>query len=194
MQTVRDIVEIAVRHCATHKQKDAYYIEKMVNQILNLEPIKPYKNKAFGSNPKGRVKMINTYRPMTGQEIKIAQIVCDATHTEFNDLFSRTRKRCIVDVRIQLVSFFYYYRAYTYTDLGSMLGRDHSTIIHSVSTHQDLVDSNHLYAVKFYNLINKIKEEMPELFIDRLKLEDQSREYAKIKLERKAKRTKYAIE
>jgi hypothetical protein len=75
-----------------------------------------------------------------------------------------------------------------------MLGRDHSTIIHSVSTHQDLVDSNHLYAVKFYNLINKIKEEMPELFIDRLKLEDQSREYAKIKLERKAKRTKYAIE
>ena len=64
-------------------------------------------------------------------------------------------------------------------------------MIHNVTTHQDLVDNNYLYAVKFYNLINKIKEEMPQLFIEKTKLEDQSKEYAKIKLERRAKRNAY---
>jgi hypothetical protein len=49
-----------------------------------------------------------------------------------------------------------------------------------------------LYAVKFYNLINQIKEEMPHLFIEKTKLEDQSKEYAKIKLERRAKRNTHA--
>lgn len=192
MQTVRDIIEIAVKYCAKDvEQADAYYVDKTVAKILSLEAIEPHKNKAFGGHPKSKVMTINPCRLMTSQELKIAQIVCETTHTDFNDLFSRTRKRCVVEVRMQLVSFFYFYRSYTYSNLGTLFGRDHSTMIHNVTTHQDLVDNNYLYAVKFYNLINKIKEEMPQLFIEKTKLEDQSKEYAKIKLERRAKRNAY---
>jgi chromosomal replication initiation ATPase DnaA len=193
MQTVRDIVELVVKHCSKDiNNLDGYYVDKTVAAILNLEEIKPYKNKSFGGSHKGKLMTINPCRLMTAQELKIAQIVCETTHTDFNDLFSRTRKRCVVEVRMQLVSFFYFYRSYTYSNLGSLFGRDHSTMIHNVTTHQDLVDGNYLYAVKFYNLINKIKEEMPYLFIEKTKLEDQSKEYAKIKLERRAKRNTHA--
>ena len=46
MQTVRDIIEIAVKYCAKDVEKaDAYYVDKTVAKILSLEAIEPHKNK-----------------------------------------------------------------------------------------------------------------------------------------------------
>jgi tRNA isopentenyl-2-thiomethyl-A-37 hydroxylase MiaE len=50
-----------------------------------------------------------------------------------------------------------------------------------------------MYAIKYFNTISRIKEEMPHLFIAKDTLENQSAEYAKIKAERKAKRNKHAV-
>jgi tRNA isopentenyl-2-thiomethyl-A-37 hydroxylase MiaE len=74
-----------------------------------------------------------------------------------------------------------------------MFGRDHSTIIHNTGTHEDLLESDSMYAIKYFNTISRIKEEMPHLFITKDVLENQSAEYAKIKAERKAKRSKNVV-
>jgi hypothetical protein len=194
MQTIRNIVEIVVKECSKDMDHvDTWYVEKTVAKILALDSIKPYKDKTYGSIVKKKPFKIKGYRPMTKEELKIVQIVCDFNHSEFNVIFSSCRIRGIVEIRMIIICFFYYYRGYTYTDLGNMFGRDHSTIIHNTGTHEDLLDSDHLYVIKYVNTIVKLQEEMPHLFIDKLVLENQSAEYAKIKAERKVKRIKNAV-
>jgi hypothetical protein len=194
MQTIRNIVEIVVKECSKDMPDvDTWYVDKTVTKILALEAIKPYKNRSFGSNKKKKPLKIKPYRRMTVDELKIVQIACDYNHYEFNSVISNSRKRGVVEVRMILMCFFYYYRAYTYSELGKMFGRDHSTIIHNTGTHEDLLDSDSMYAIKYFNTISRIKEEMPHLFIAKDTLENQSAEYAKIKAERKAKRNKHAV-
>ena len=191
MQTIRNIVEIVVKECSKDMENvDAWYIEKTIARILALDTIKPYKNKTYGSVAKKHPFKLKAYRPMTMEELKIVQIVCDLNHSDFNIIFSSCRIRGVVEIRMILICFFYYYRAYTYSDLGNMFGRDHSTIIHNTGTHEDLLESDSMYVLKYFNTIAKLQEEMPHLFIDKYLLENQSAEYAKIKAERKVKRIK----
>jgi chromosomal replication initiation ATPase DnaA len=194
MQTIRNIVEIVVKECSKDVPNvDAWYLEKTIARILALDSIKPYKNKTYGSIVKKKPFKIKGYRPMTKEELKIVQIVCDFNHSEFNMVLSSSRVRGVVEIRMILICFLYYYRSYTYSDLGNMFGRDHSTIIHNTGTHEDLLESDPLYVIKYFNTIVKLKEEMPHLFINKDVLENQSSEYAKIKADRKAKRIKNAI-
>jgi hypothetical protein len=194
MQTIRNIVEIVVNECSKDLPNiDTWYVEKTIARILALDSIKPYKDKTYGSIKKKQPLKIKAYRPMTKEELKIVQIVCDFNHSEFNMVLSSSRKRSVVEIRMILICFLYYYRAYTYSDLGNMFGRDHSTIIHNTGTHEDLLDSDHLYVIKYFNTIVKLQEEMPHLFIDKDVLENQSAQYAKIKAERKVKRIKNAV-
>lgn len=194
MQTIRNIVEIVVKECSKDlPEVDTWYVDRTVTKILALESIKPYKNKSFGSNKKKKPVKIKPYRRMSADELKIVQIACDYNHYDFNSVISNSRKRGVVEVRMILMCFFYYYRAYTYSDLGRMFGRDHSTIIHNTGTNEDLLESDSMYAIKYFNTIAKIKEEVPHLFIDKDTLENQSAEYAKIKAERRAKRSKHAV-
>ena len=194
MQTIRNIVEIVVKECSKDiPNVDVWYVEKTIAKILALDTIKPYKNKTYGSVVKKKPFKIKAYRAMTKEELKIVQIVCDFNHSEFNVIFSSCRIREVVEIRMILICFFYYYRAYTYANLGNMFGRDHSTIIHNTGTHEDLLESDHLYVIKYFNTIAKLQEEMPHLFIDKYLLEDQSAEYAKIRAARKVKRIKNGV-
>lgn len=194
MQTVRNIVEIAVKHCLRGTEKEnAWVIEKNIAQILSLADVKPYKNKTFGTTTTKRTMKIRPCRPMTLEELKIAQIVCECNHIDFNKVFSSSRKRECVEIRMILITFFYVYRAYTYVNVGNMFGRDHSTIIHNINTHDNLLDTDALYAVKYFTSLSRIREEMPELFVVEAEIENQTIEYVKIKTERKAKKGKYVI-
>jgi hypothetical protein len=192
MQTIRNIIEIAVKHCLKDAA-DVWFIEKNLAEILLLPEIKPYKNKTFGSIINKKSMKIKPCRPMTLEELQVSQIVCDINNMDFNELFSRSRKRETVEIRMILITFLYVYRAYTYVNVASMFGRDHSTIIHNINTHDDLLDTDSLYAVKYFKTLSKIKEEMPHLFIDQQVIDNQNIEYIKIKAERKAKKSKYAL-
>lgn len=194
MQTVRNIVEIAVKHCLKGTDRgDTWSIEKNIAQILALSDIRPYKNRTFGTSTPKKSMTIKPCRPMTLEELKIAQIVCETNHTEFNQVFSRSRKRETVEIRMILITFLYVYRAYTYANIGNMFGRDHSTIIHNINTHDNLLDTDSLYAVKYFKTLSKIKDEMPHLFINEDDVDNQTIEYIKIKAERKAKKGKYVV-
>jgi chromosomal replication initiation ATPase DnaA len=71
----------------------------------------------------------------------IIETICDETGIPFRVVAGNGRKREVVITR-QLIAFFGRASGLTCTRLGELLDRDHTTVIHSCHTIQDLLDSN----------------------------------------------------
>ena len=63
-----------------------------------------------------------------------------------------------------MVALYFIYFSYTLSAIGRIMDKDHSTIIHNVRVNQDLLDTNINYKTRFYNIINKCKLVMPEIY------------------------------
>lgn len=67
------------------------------------------------------------------------------------------------DARKMLCFIYYKFMGYTLTRVGSILNRDHSTVLHAITSHEDLVETDKRYRTKFYNVLQIIKSKLPEL-------------------------------
>jgi chromosomal replication initiation ATPase DnaA len=73
---------------------------------------------------------------------EIIDTVCDETGVCFDKVMSKSRQRDVVVAR-QLIAFFCRKSAgITLKKTGELLNKDHTTVIHSCHTIQDLLDSN----------------------------------------------------
>lgn len=85
-----------------------------------------------------RVDVVNGKLPLES----IIQMVCEETGIELSEVLSRTKKREVVIAR-QLICYF----SKTHTGLSlkkigeALGGRDHTTVIHSCQTIEDLLDT-----------------------------------------------------
>lgn len=67
------------------------------------------------------------------------------------------------DARKMLCFIYYKFMGYTLTRVGSILNRDHSTVIHAITSHEDLVETDKRYRTKFYNVLQIIKSKASDL-------------------------------
>jgi chromosomal replication initiation ATPase DnaA len=165
---------------------DPFMEEVILTELAKNKEIRSIKSKTVAVIPKQKVIKPVIPTNITLLELKISQIFCEIHKVNIDNIYSHSRKRTHVDARMQLVSFLYFYREYTYSDVGRLMNKDHSTIIHNVKKHQDLIETNGIYTHSFYRALETLKEEMPELFVqDEEKKQEMYVEFVKIKLERK---------
>jgi hypothetical protein len=142
-----------------------------------------------------RTKRVNPIRStrrlsLTDEEKTIFDIIYLQTDTTFEQLESDSRKREIVDVRKKAMVVFAVYLDYNLKQAGALFGgRDHSTVIHAINTHDDLLQSNSNYAIKFKRLLDEIKEQLPQYFnTTPVSISDLRKEFDQAKWERFATR------
>jgi hypothetical protein len=127
---------------------------------------------------------------LTEDEKIIFNIIYLQTDTSYEQLEGDSRKREVVDVRKKAMTLFAVYLGYKLKRVGLMFGgRDHSTVIHAINTHDDLLQSNSSYAIKFKRLLDEVREQLPHYFeITPTNLSDLRREFDQAKWDRFATR------
>lgn len=197
MQTVRDLITYICKETVEYlnrteklKETDIFLKDKLVKKFFADNKIKPYKAKNIVIVRKPKVHKPFTIPRLSEFELKLCAIICEVHNVAFHDLFSRTRSGMVVDARRQFTAFLYTYLAYTYAHVGFLFGKDHSTIIHNVRTHQDLLETDSIYATKFGRFMQAIKTEFPEVLEKVDERRELFKEYKKVHAERAINATK----
>lgn len=108
----------------------------------------------FVGLPQSQLKKYLTCSPAT-----IIRIVSDYTNITPEDLRSKVRERNIVEAR-QLAMFFIYKNTpLTLKRIGMEFNRDHSTVIHSKETVEDLYDTDKVFRKKVDDISDLINND-----------------------------------
>lgn len=89
-------------------------------------------------------RMHSIRRGIKGQDpIKILEAVCEFYHQSYDKVKSKSRKRELVWCRQVFCRFCRTHTSMTKVQIGEFLGgRDHTTVIHSEQTAQDILDTD----------------------------------------------------
>lgn len=168
MQNIDDYIKKSVEYAVIKMggyPGDALRIYKSLitqegfNKNIRQRPITPAK--PIRVNPVRSLKRL----VLTQDEKKVFDIIYSHTDFPYEELISESRKRDLVDVRKQGMVLFAIYLNYTYKKAGDLFGhRDHSTVIHAVNSHDDLIQSSHSYGSSFKKLLDDVKKELPHYF------------------------------
>lgn len=98
---------------------------------------------------------------------RIIQTVCRIWQVLYSDVCGRCRKRELVFARMAIANFLREYTPLSTTEIGALISRDHSTVIHYIKTYKDEFRFNE----EFRNFAKSIKEELDDIPKDPFALE-----------------------
>lgn len=98
---------------------------------------------------------------------KIIQTVCKIWSVSLDDVCGRCRKRELVFARMTIANFLREYTPLSTTEVGALISRNHSTVIHYIKTYKDEFRFNK----DFRNFAESIKEELDDIPKDPFALE-----------------------
>ena len=87
---------------------------------------------------------------------KIIQTVCKTWNRSLDDVCGRSRKQDVVYTRMTIAYFLRRHTTLSTTEIGRLINRDHSTIVHYLKTY----DSEFRFNKEFRNFAKSIKEEL----------------------------------
>lgn len=103
--------------------------------------------------------MPNRLRNATSK--RILSIITQETETSVADIISKTRKREATQARQMYHYFMRKYTKLSLSRIGSMTGkRDHATVLHSIKTIINLVETDKNIAFMFYSIQSRIESEI----------------------------------
>lgn len=88
--------------------------------------------------------------------IMILEAVCSATGIIPHDILAHNRQRPISIARHLFCYVAYTHYEYTLMAIATFLSKDHSTVIHSITTYQNFLDCNYKLEVKYYAQCKRI--------------------------------------
>lgn len=98
---------------------------------------------------------------------KIIQTICRKWQVLYSDVCGRCRKRELVFARMAIAHFLREYTPLSTTEIGALISRNHSTVIHYLKTYEDEFRFNK----DFRNFAKSIKEELDDIPKDPFALE-----------------------
>jgi chromosomal replication initiation ATPase DnaA len=181
MQTIRDLIEETIKESITylikkkgmtHLKSDPFVSESILTKVLSNTEIRKIKGKMLpivkdsSSMKNNRVPIekpiiLGTHSIM---DIQICQIGAKLFDVQYNKLFVACREREVVDCRMQTANIMHKYLGYSTTKIGSIFSKDHSTIVHWLSNHSDLIESSNSYLHLYQEYLNRLKEAVPGVF------------------------------
>jgi hypothetical protein len=105
---------------------------------------------------------LNVIEP-SDEELTVLITIANKCKVEIADILSRSRKNEVVDARRIYTIILYVYFNYKLVQTGLRIDRDHTTIIHSVAAHDDLLSTNNGYRDKFRQVLQELYEIMPDI-------------------------------
>jgi len=189
MQNIDDYIKKSIEYTV---QKMGGYPGDAIRIYRNLINLKGFDKKIRQRkidnskiSRKNPVKSSNRLN-LSPDEKVMFEIIYEQTQISFEELESKGRKRTIVDVRKKAMVIFAIYLDYTLEKTGLLFGgRDHSTVVHAINSHDDLLQSNGAYAIGFKRLLDEVKERLPHHFnIKPVSLSDLRKEFDQAKWER----------
>ena len=180
MQTIRDLVEKTIEESIEHLVKikglkqleeDSFIVESTLRKVLSNPDIKKIRNKALPvvkdsfavkeSKPETERPIILGTHSIT--DIEICQIAAKLFHVEYNKLFIACRERKVIDARMQTANVMNKYLGYSLKKVGSIFSKDHSTVVHWLGNHRDLIETSNAYLSLYQRYLKSLEEQMPEL-------------------------------
>ncbi len=109
-------------------------------------------------NFRGSLEEFKSSLKIINEDLKIINIVCDILEIDKEKLNINTRKREIVIAR-QIIHWTQYYYTYkSLSSIGNQVGnKNHATVLHSIRTINDLIDTDKFVRLIISKIEQKIK-------------------------------------
>lgn len=96
-------------------------------------------------------------QPKSDMAITIMAAISTATGITPEQMRSMSRKRDIIEARAIAVSLIRYHVGCTYSDIGAMFNRDHTTALHSHKSAKVWIDVDDRFVNKFYSVVEQLQ-------------------------------------
>lgn len=153
---VEPLMQESLMNTINLKAKNKVYYQRRINQV---DPAEAALKRKITAEKSQQVK-INLAR-FTDFEQTILRIVCKVNRINIEEFVKLCRKREYVEARFQFAAVLLIQFHYTYVKVGSLLVKDHSTIIHAIRQHVDFYELLTSYKVKYNQILNAVDEEFP---------------------------------
>jgi hypothetical protein len=153
---VEPLMQESLMNTINLKAKNKVYYQRRINQV---DPAEAALKRKITAEKSQQVK-INLAR-FTEFEQTILRIVCKVNRINIEEFVKLCRKREYVEARFQFAAVLLIQFHYTYVKVGSLLVKDHSTIIHAIRQHVDFYELLTSYKVKYNQILNAVDEEFP---------------------------------
>jgi chromosomal replication initiator protein len=87
---------------------------------------------------------------------EILEIIAEECSIKVSDIVDKTRKREVVNGRFIFCGIMKEYFGYSLTKIGEFIGRDHTTVIHSIEKYRDRYQTEEHYRSSVNNIYDKI--------------------------------------
>ena len=155
---VEALVRYNIMLLVLKKTKNKQYYSKVINNI-NPEELRLKRQLAMIKAHELKVNL-NKFSEF---ELGVMHIVCDINRITVKDFTINSRKRELTEARFHFAAVLLIHFNYTYKKVGTLLGRDHSTIIHSMKQHLNFSNSIKSYKTRYNQIINMMEETYPGL-------------------------------
>ena len=140
------------------KTKYSNYYQRRVT-ITSPEEAAAKRLARFNASQKTKTNL----RKFTELEQSVLSIVCRVHKIKIEDFLKVRRGRELVDARFQFAAVLRLQFYYTFTKIAFLLGKDHSSIIHSIKQHKDFYDTISSYKALYIRVLNEIEKDYPGL-------------------------------
>jgi hypothetical protein len=167
MQTVRDCIKESIKHTLKSVGESVLLEERMYTDFVRENKLtKTHLDRLLDPGlykiKKDKKVFLNVPEP-NEDELTVLITIASQCKVEIADILSRSRKDEVVDARKIYIVILYVYFNYKLVKTGLRVDRDHTTIIHAVASHDDLVSTNNGYREKFRKVLQALYEVMPEI-------------------------------
>jgi hypothetical protein len=170
MQTVRDCIKETIKHTLKSVNETSLLEDKFYNEFIEKNNLTQTElNRIVRSQaPKAKREsklLVNIPQP-DNQELVVLIAVSENCGVHINDILGRSRRIDFVDARRMYIIILYVYFNYKLTQIALRVNRDHSTIIHSLTAHDDLMKTNIAYKEKFKKVLKDVHKAMPQVLVE----------------------------
>jgi len=109
-----------------------------------------------------RRKVIDNRVSRHDLELEILDAVSAAFCIHISDITGRSRVKAIAEARHAYMSILRNVTNLTLVQVGSLMGRDHSTVINSCNTASDLLETDRAFAQRYRNAIQIVQENLEQ--------------------------------
>ena len=167
MITIKEYTEEVVKAACKALKLDTVQKSQMIKEVRELSNYKLYRNKIVSTSAR--------YNPNKNRRIATAinmyslievdrRLVEDAVQVCYLDIdrFTRnSREGEYVDCRRMIIAVMRTRLGYSLSKIGKIFNKDHSSILHNIKKHNDLMITDKVYSKAFKRYLDCIKESNP---------------------------------
>lgn len=161
MPTVQAIVLDIFQEVLPNFGMDGLDIEKAIKLTNKVESFKKYRYKevTVKSQTKEKIKTAPDLTRLSEDEFYVMSFIARHYNKTVADVVSRNRGNTLSEIRFICASTMRYIFGKSFMELGRIFGRDHSSIIHAIESHESRILLEKGYKARYIHLMTAIEQD-----------------------------------